>query len=80
MIGRDYRVVVEGELGDSADWAFEGMALTREGGNTAIVGSIRDQAELYGLLQRVGDLGLTLLSATAIGEDAELRLPSDPAR
>jgi hypothetical protein len=71
MIGREYRVVVEGELGDSADWAFEGMALRREGPNTAIVASIRDQAELYGLLQRVGDLGLTLLSATAIGEGTE---------
>jgi hypothetical protein len=80
MIGRDYRVVVEGQLGDNAGWAFEGMALRRDGPNTAIVASIRDQAELYGLLQRVGDLGLTLLSATAIGEGAEAGVRSRSAR
>jgi hypothetical protein len=80
MIGRVYRVVVEGELGDSADWAIEGMALTREGVNTAIVASIRDQAELNGLLQRIGDLGLTLLSATAIGEGTDAGLRSGSAR
>jgi hypothetical protein len=33
-----------------------------------LVGLVRDQAELQGLLQRVADLGLTLLSATAIDE------------
>jgi hypothetical protein len=41
------------------------MTLTREGGKTTLVGRVRDQAELQGLLQRVSDLGLTLLSATA---------------
>jgi hypothetical protein len=80
MIGRQYRVVVEGDLADGAGWAFEGMALGREGENTAIVASIRDQAELYGLLQRVADLGLTLLSATAIGEETEAGVRSGTAR
>jgi len=80
MIGREYRVVVEGDLADGGGWAFEGMALRREGENTAIVASIRDQAELYGLLQRVGDLGLTLLSATAIGEETEAGVRSGTAR
>ena len=45
------------------------MTLTRADGKTVLIGSLRDQAELQGLLQRVSDLGLTLLSATAIGED-----------
>ena len=45
--------------------AFEGMTLTREDGRTVLTGPVRDQAELQGFLQRVSDLGLTLLEATA---------------
>ena len=44
------------------------MTLTREGGKTTLAGRVRDQAELQGLLQRVSDLGLTLLSATTTEE------------
>ena len=36
-----------------------------------LVGRVRDQAELQGLLQRVTDLGLTLISATVIDDGAE---------
>lgn len=63
---RQYQLTVEGELSDSAGRAFEGMTLTREKGNTLLVGSVRDQAQLQGLLQRISDLGLTLLGATAL--------------
>jgi predicted metalloprotease len=45
------------------------MRFERDGGNTALIGPVRDQASLQGLLQRVSDLGLTLLSANAIGDD-----------
>ena len=68
MARRQYRLVVEGELSDRVQSAFEGMSLTREQGNTVLYGPIRDQAELQGLLRRVSDLGLTLLSATALDE------------
>jgi hypothetical protein len=44
------------------------MVLTRAAGNTVLVGQMRDQAELQGLLQRLSSLGLTLLSATAVRE------------
>ena len=47
------------------------MTLTRELGKTVLTGSVRDQAELQGLLQRVSDLGLTLLDATALDERSE---------
>lgn len=71
MPRRDYKLVVEGELSDRSGRAFEGMTLARVKGNTVLTGSVRDQAQLQGLLQRVSDLGLTLLSATAVDEDAE---------
>lgn len=68
MTSREYRLVVEGELSDRVRPAFEGMSLTRERGNTVLRGPVRDQAELQGLLRRVSDLGLTLLSAIAIDD------------
>jgi hypothetical protein len=61
---REYRFVVEGELSDELGSAFAGMTLTRKEGQTLLVGQVRDQAELQGLLQRISDLGLTLLSAS----------------
>jgi hypothetical protein len=68
MPDRKYRLTVEGELSDRAGHSFEGMTLTREEGKTVLVGRVRDQAQLHGLLQRVSDLGLTLLDATVIDE------------
>lgn len=68
MPSREYRLVVEGELGATLEGAFEGMVLTRAAGNTVLVGQMRDQAELQGLLQRLSSLGLTLVSATAVRE------------
>jgi hypothetical protein len=70
VLSREYRLTVEGELSDRMRPAFEGMTLTHERGNTVLVGVVRDQAELQGLLQRVSDFGLTLLSAVAIEEEA----------
>src|SRR6476659_7576980 len=66
MAVRTYRLTVDGELSDRAVQAFEGMTLTREGGRTVLIGPVRDQAELQGHLQRVSDLGLTLLGATPV--------------
>ena len=53
------------EISDRLGRRFEGMTLTRQSGNTVLTGPVRDQSELFGLLQRVSDLGLTLLRAAA---------------
>jgi len=71
MAARTYRLRVEGELSDIAAQAFEGMTLTRGAGTTLLVGRVRDQAELHGVLQRVSDLGLTLLNATVVDDGDE---------
>ena len=52
-----------GELSDDAAPAFEGMRLERRDGTTILVGHVRDQAALQGVLTRISDLGLALLSA-----------------
>jgi outer membrane PBP1 activator LpoA protein len=66
MEARQWRLTVEGELSDRAGQAFAGMALSHVSGNTVLVGRVQDQAELQGHLQRVSDLGLTLLDATVV--------------
>jgi hypothetical protein len=69
MAVREYSFVVEGELTDELGNTFAGMTLTRHEGKTLLVGRVRDQAELQGLLQRISNLGLTLLSASTTDAD-----------
>jgi len=68
MAAREYRVIVRGELSDDAATVFKGMTLQRSDGNTILLGRVRDQAELQGVLTRISDLGLTLLSAQSLDD------------
>jgi hypothetical protein len=79
MVDRNYRLIVEGELSDYLEPTFYGMTLTRAQGNTELTGHVRDQAELQGLLQRVSDLGLTLLELKAIDDRPDRRPGGGPA-
>ena len=65
-----YRIVVRGELSQRYVPAFEGMTLVAGDGQTAITGPVTDQAHLHGLLNRVSDLGLELLSVNPMLEPA----------
>ena len=60
-----YEIRLNGHLDARwADW-FGGLTLSREAdGTTLIQGQVVDQAALHGLLQKVRDLGLPLISAT----------------
>jgi hypothetical protein len=60
-----YRIVVRGELSERYSTAFEGMSLLAEDGQTVITGPVLDQAHLHGLLGRISDLGLELVSVNA---------------
>ena len=62
-----YEIRIKGHLdGRWADW-FEGQTITLEdNGETLLTGSVTDQAALHGLLRKVRDLGLTLLSVNRI--------------
>ncbi len=65
-----YQIKVKGHLGQQwADW-FEGLTITREeDGNTLLTGPVVDQSALYGLLKKVRDLGMTLLSVNGVHLD-----------
>ncbi len=60
-----YRIAVRGRLTERLGSAFEGLALEPGRELTVLVGEIRDQAHLYGVLDRVRDLGLELVSVAA---------------
>jgi hypothetical protein len=79
VVDRNYLLIVEGELSDYLEPTFYGMTLTRAQGNTELTGHVRDQAELQGLLQRVSNLGLTLLELRAIDDRPERRPGGGPA-
>ena len=64
--GGTYRLEVQGHLGDLVGHSFPRMRIVYKNGNTVLEGPVRDQAELTGLLQRFSDLGVNLLSVTAL--------------
>ena len=62
-----YEIVIDGHFG--ARWAawFDGFAITSEAdGTTVLRGFVVDQAALHGLLQRLRDIGIPLISLTPI--------------
>lgn len=56
-----YRICVRGQLSQRLATAFDGMRLEPGVAHTALIGEVRDQSQLFGLLDRVRDLGLELL-------------------
>jgi hypothetical protein len=58
-----YKIRIKGHLDSQwTDW-FEGLTVTlEEDGNTLLSGLVIDQAALHGLLKKVRDLGMPLLS------------------
>src|SRR5437588_11623990 len=62
-----YQIRIKGHL--SCEWAdcFEGLTLTAlDNGETLLTGAVVDQAALYGLLRKVRDVGLPLLSVRPV--------------
>jgi hypothetical protein len=67
MSGTSYRVRVKGGLSERFAAGFEGVTLERSVGEAVLVGRL-DQSQLYGLLQRLRDLGFELLAVEEVPE------------
>lgn len=65
---RHYAIRVKGHLDQRwADW-FDGLSFTRDNdGTTLLVGQLADQAALHGVLTRIRDLGLPIISVQSSG-------------
>ena len=76
---RRYEIRLTGHL--EARWTawFDGLTVTHESdGITVLSGPIADQAALHGLIQRVRDLGLPLVSVTQVETDRPGLPTTDP--
>jgi hypothetical protein len=62
VTGSRYRIVLRGRLDDRFESAFDGMTLEPGQSQTVLVGDVRDQAHLYGLLDRLRDFGIDLVA------------------
>ena len=64
-----YEIRVKGYLAPSRTETFDGMQITlTSDGETTLSGAVADQAALHGLLARVRDLNLTLISVKRVDE------------
>ena len=65
-----YEIRLKGHLDERwAEW-FDGLTITLEdNGDTLLSGTVADQAALHGILKKVRDLGLTLLSVNPASSD-----------
>jgi hypothetical protein len=62
-----YEIRIKGHLDDKWADRFEGLTISLEdNGDTLLTGPVIDQAALHGLLKKVRDLGLPLLSVNRV--------------
>ena len=71
-----YQIRLKGHLGSQwTDW-FEGLTVTlEEDGTTLLTGPVIDQAALHGLLKKVRDLGMPLVSVSPVEPGPSTSLP-----
>jgi hypothetical protein len=63
-----YQIRVKGHLSHQWTEWFDGLTITlEEDGNTLLTGTVIDQAALHGLLKKVRDLGMPLISVNSVG-------------
>jgi hypothetical protein len=61
-----YDIVVKGRLSKRYESAFDGVTLEPRQGETRLLADLADQAQLYGLLNRLRDFGIELVSVNAV--------------
>ncbi len=67
-----YQIRIKGHLSQQWEEWFDGLTiLLEEDGNTLLTGEVVDQAALHGILKKVRDLGMPLLSVNGDGTDAQ---------
>ena len=70
-----YQVIIKGQLGpESTEWLGASATELDQVGNTVLTAETKDQSELHGLLRKIRDLGMTLISINRL-EDSEAPKP-----
>jgi hypothetical protein len=69
---KTYEIRLRGRLADHWDARFDGLTLTTlDDGTTVLRGPLADQAALHGVLRRLADLGIPLLSLRQQDHDTD---------
>jgi hypothetical protein len=61
-----YQIRVKGRLDSSWSEWFDGFSITMEGNETSLIGIVVDQSALHGILAKINDLGLPLISVNKL--------------
>jgi hypothetical protein len=61
-----YQIKMQGRLDESWSGWFDGMTVTSDGDTTTLTGAVADQSALRGILTKLWDLNLALVSVTRI--------------
>ena len=64
-----YEIRIQGRLHDRWSTWLDGLTLSHDDGTTVLRGPVTDQAALHGLLNKVRDIGLPLLSVVRTDPD-----------
>ena len=76
-----YRIRIQGHLGQQWTTWFDGLTLTlEEDGNTLLSGSLADQSALHGILKKIRDLGMPLLSVSFFDPDLATKKDIDQVK
>ena len=67
---RRYRIVVRGRLGEHLATSFGQLELESKAGESVLTGTVADHAQLHGLLDRLRDLGIQLVSVNPVDTSA----------
>lgn len=74
-----FQIKIKGHLGQQWAGRFDGLTITlEEDGNTVLSGPIVDQSALHGILKKIRDLGMPLLSVNTIDSDQASKADTDP--
>ncbi len=66
---RPYRIILRGECGQLMAAVFDGLLIESFQGWTSVLAPVRDESELYGLLDRFQDFALHVVSVNELGSD-----------
>jgi hypothetical protein len=66
MTSQHFEIVVRGRLSERYGSGLDGVTLESRPGETALRGEFADQAQLYGLIDRLRDFGIELISVNAV--------------
>ncbi len=67
-----YRIILRGECQQLLTGILEGFTIESGRGRTCIMASVRDESELYGLLDRFQEFALHIVSLTELGAETLL--------